>query len=177
MPDPAPPLRIDITPARGWQRFVQRLAATALAGWFLSRWLPTLDRFILRRTHGKQTAATFLTGLPIITLTTFGIKTGQPRHCPLIPLPDGDRLILIASNFGNTRHPAWYLNLRARPDAIITFNGAQAHYTAREATDAERPMYWGRVVQLYPGYQAYEHRARGRKIPVLILTPVEKESV
>lgn len=176
MPDPISPLRIEITPARGWQRVMQRLAATALVGWFLARWLPALDRFILRRTQGQQTAASFLTGLPILTLTTFGVKTGQPRHCPLIPLPDGDRVILIASNFGNTRHPAWYLNLRARPEAILTLNGNEAHYTAREATETERPLYWARAVQLYPGYQAYELRARGRKIPILILSPVEKET-
>lgn len=170
-------LQIEIIPARGWQRVVQRLAATAWAGWVLSRWLPTIDRYILRRTNGKQTAATFLTGLPIVTLTTFGAKSGQPRECPLIPIPDDEKIILIASYFGNTRHPAWYINLRAHPEAILTLNNQQAHYTAREATDAERPAYWARAVKLYPGYQLYEYRARGRKIPILILTPTAKESL
>jgi deazaflavin-dependent oxidoreductase (nitroreductase family) len=175
MPETVSSLRIKVTSAQGWQRVVQRLAATAWAGWFLSRWLATLDRYILRRTHGKQTAVTFLTGLPVITLTTWGAKTGQPRECPLIPLPDGEKIILIASSFGNPRHPAWYLNLRAHPEAILTLNHQQAIYTAREATDAERPAYWARAVQLYPGYKFYEYRARGRKIPVLVLTPKEKE--
>ncbi|NUM47536.1 MAG: nitroreductase family deazaflavin-dependent oxidoreductase [Anaerolineales bacterium] len=175
MPETVSSLRIEVTPARGWQRVVQHLAATALAGWFLSRWLPTLDRYILRRTKGQQTAASFLTGLPIVTVTTFGAKSGRPRECPLIPLPDGEKIILIASNFGNTRHPAWYLNLRTHPEAILTLNHQQAFYTAREATDPERPLYWARAVKLYPGYQLYEHRARGRKIPILILTPKQKE--
>lgn len=165
------PLCLEITPARGWQRLIQRLAATAPAGRVLARWLPTLDRFILRRTQGKHTAASLLTGLPIITLTTYGIKSGQPRHCPLVPIPDGARVILIASNFGNTRHPAWYVNLRARPEAILTHNGLSAPYLAREATDIERERYWAQAVKLYPGYQAYKHRAGNRKIPVLILTP------
>ncbi|GAB4581442.1 MAG: nitroreductase/quinone reductase family protein [Anaerolineales bacterium] len=172
---PNPPLRIEVTPARGWQRIVQRLAATALAGWFLSRWLPTLDRFILKQTHGKQTAASFLTGLPILTLTTFGAKTNQPRVCPLVPLPDGEKVILIASNFGNPHHPAWYINLRAHPEALLTHNGIQTAYTAREATESERQIYWAQAVKLYPGYQLYEQRARGRKIPILILIPKNEE--
>ena len=143
-----------------------------MAGWLLSRWLPSLDRFILRRTNGKHTAASFLTGLPIITLTTFGAKSGQPHACPLIPIPDGERVILIASNFGNTRHPSWYLNLRAHPEAILTHNGVDAAYSAREATGPERQTYWTLAVKLYPGYHAYKHRTRGRKIPILILTPL-----
>ena len=167
----SPDLSIKIIPARGWQRIIQRIAATRLAGWFLSRWMPSLDRFILRQSQGKYTAASFLTGLPVITLTTFGAKTGQPRPCPLVPIPDGERVILIASNFGSTRHPAWYLNLRVHPEAILTLNGVESAYSAREVTDAERQTYWNQAVKLYPGYQAYEHRAGNRKIPVLILTP------
>ena len=171
MINPTHTLPIHITPVRGWQRVIQRLAATHVAGWFLSRWLPSLDRFILRRTNGKHTAASFLTGLPIITLTTFGAKSGQPRACPLIPIPDGERVILIASNFGSTRHPTWYTNLRARPEAILTLNGADVAYSACEATEPERQTYWAQAVKLYPGYHAYEHRARGRKFPILVLTP------
>ncbi|NJN43902.1 MAG: nitroreductase family deazaflavin-dependent oxidoreductase [Anaerolineae bacterium] len=159
------------TPARGWRRVIQRLAATRLAGWFLSRWLPTLDQYILRRTDGLQTAATYLTGIPSITLTTYGAKSGQPRQCPLFSIPDGERVILIASNFGSTRHPAWYINLRANPEAILTLNGVDIAYSAREVSDPERQTYWDQAVQFYPGYQAYKHRAGKRKIPILVLTP------
>jgi F420H(2)-dependent quinone reductase len=158
-------------PARGWQRVIQRLAATRLAGWFLSRWLPTLDQFILRRTNGQLTAATYLTGIPTITLTTYGAISGQPRRCPLFSIPDGERVILIASNFGSTRHPAWYINLRANPEAILTLNGVDIAYTARESTEPERQKYWAQAVKLYHGYQVYRQRAGGRKIPILILTP------
>jgi F420H(2)-dependent quinone reductase len=171
VPNKTRALSIGIPPIRGWQRVIQRLAATRVAGWFLSRWLPAVDQFILRYTNGKYTAANLLTGLPVITLTTFGAKTGQPRRCPLVPIPDGEKVILIASNFGSTRHPSWYINLRARPEAILALNGVEAVYSAREATGPERPLYWARAVKLYPGYQAYEHRARGRKIPILVLTP------
>ncbi|MCB9136562.1 MAG: nitroreductase family deazaflavin-dependent oxidoreductase [Anaerolineales bacterium] len=175
MTGPTASLRLEAIPARGWQRLLQRIAATAPAGWVLARWLPTLDRFILRRTQGKHTAASFLTGLPILMLTTYGAKSGQPRTCPLVPILDGERVILIASNFGNTRHPAWYVNLRAHPEALLTHNGVSASYLCREATDVEREGYWAQAVKLYPGYQAYKHRAGNRKIPVLILTHQEKE--
>ena len=40
-------------------------------------------------------------------LTTTGAKTGRPRTLPVLALPDGQDVILIASNFGRPRHPSW----------------------------------------------------------------------
>lgn len=56
-------------------------------------------------------------------LTTTGARTGQPRTLPVLGLPDGDRFVVIASNFGQRHNPAWYHNLRAHPQATVTANG------------------------------------------------------
>ena len=65
-------------------------------------------------------AAALFTGLPLITLTTTGAKSGRPRSVPLVGVPYGERLILIASNWGQAKHPAWYHKvLKAHPEVKV----------------------------------------------------------
>src|SRR5260370_40676997 len=56
-------------------------------------------------------------GLSILLLTTTGRKSGRPRTTPLCFLPDGDSLVVVASNGGMDWRPAWSLNLLAQPRA------------------------------------------------------------
>ena len=72
-----------------------------------------------------------------------GAKTGLPRTLPLVYVNDGDRLILIASNYGKTSHPAWYRNLVANPKVEVLAGKNSGTYTATEITDpAERDRAW-----------------------------------
>ena len=155
----------------GWQRMMQRVAASRPGSWFFSRTLHYFDIPALRLSRGRLSIPTLVAGLPVIALTTTGAKTGRTRTTPLVALPDGVRLVVIASSWGRRRHPSWYYNLRANPKATVTVRGQTATYTARDATEAERERYWQEAVGLYPGYAAYEQRAAGRRIPVLVLTP------
>ena len=126
---------------------------------------------MIRLTHGQQSLTNVLSGVPILTLTTIGAKSGQPRSVPLVGIPDGEKIVLFASNWGRTFYPAWYHNLRANPEAQVTWAGQTRTYVARAADAAERARYWQQAVNLYPGYAAYERRTQGRPIPVLVLTP------
>jgi deazaflavin-dependent oxidoreductase (nitroreductase family) len=110
-----------------------------------------------------------------VTLTTTGAKSGQPRSVPLVGLPDGENIILIASNFGQTHYPAWYHNLRASPKATLTLKGRTGYYWAEEVSGEVREAYWRQAVALYPGYAAYERRVGARHIPVLRLTPTNAD--
>jgi deazaflavin-dependent oxidoreductase (nitroreductase family) len=107
----------------------------------------------------------------VVTLSTIGAKSGQLRTVPLIGISDGDKVVLIASNWGRKRHPAWYHNLRANPEATLSIQGRTGTYIAHETTGGEREEYWRRAVDLYAGYAAYQRRAGGRRIPVMVLTP------
>jgi deazaflavin-dependent oxidoreductase (nitroreductase family) len=91
-----------------------------------------------------------------------------------VGIEDGERIVLIGSNFGRARHPAWYYNLRANPEATLSVRGQTDRYIAREATEAEREHYWHQAVALYAGYAAYEKRTGGRTIPIMVLTPKTK---
>jgi deazaflavin-dependent oxidoreductase (nitroreductase family) len=128
------------------------------------------DAFLLRLTGGRLDF-TCASGLPVIKLTTTGAKSGQPRTLPLAGYPDGDKLVLIASNFGRERNPAWYYNLKANPECFVDKNGRMGMYLAREAKGEERKRYWDLAVSYYEGYEAYEQRASHRVIPVIVLEP------
>ena len=155
----------------GWQRMMQRVAASRPGSWFFSRTLHYFDIPALRLSRGRLSIPTLVAGLPVIALTTTGAKTGRTRTTPLVALPDGDRLVVIASSWGRRRHPSWYYNLRAHPEATVTVDGRTGVYTARAADDDERARYWQQAVELYSGYRAYERRAGGRRIPVIVLEP------
>jgi deazaflavin-dependent oxidoreductase (nitroreductase family) len=130
-----------------------------------------LDRLVYRLTGGRATASSWLAGVQITMLTTTGAKTGKPRTLPVLCLPDGDELILIASNFGRPHNPAWYHNLRANPRATIVFDGTSREVVTRELSGAERERDYRRGEEIYPGFTHYRRWAANREIPVLRLAP------
>jgi deazaflavin-dependent oxidoreductase (nitroreductase family) len=153
------------------QDFIQRLASTRAGAWLFARVAHHVDLLLIRLSRGRYSLTGIMAGLPVITLTAVGARSGRSHTLPLVGIPDGEKMVLIASNFGRPHHPAWYLNLRANPEARLTGHGRAGTYIAREATGAEREGYWRRAVDLYAVYAAYERRAGGREIPVMVLTP------
>jgi deazaflavin-dependent oxidoreductase (nitroreductase family) len=152
------------------QRALHPVLRTRASGWFLARTLHHLDRPVLRLTRGRHSATSLLAGLPVVIVTTTGAKSGQPRSLPLVAIPDGENVILIASNFGQKHHPAWYYNLRAHPEVQLTYEGKTVAYMARETSGVERERCWQRAVDLYSGYGLYKERAGERQIGVFLLT-------
>lgn len=106
-------------------------------------------------------------------LTTTGAKSGHARTIPLVAIPDGERVVLIASNWGGEHSPAWYHNLCAHPEATLGYGGRTQEYRARELKGKEYDAYWQRVVSLYRGYEAYKARTNGRPIPLMLLDPLK----
>jgi deazaflavin-dependent oxidoreductase (nitroreductase family) len=160
----------DVTP-NIFQRSIQWFAATSLGSKLFIPTAHRLDRIVLRLSGGRTTMVGLAAGVPVITLTTIGTKSGQLRSVPLIGIPDGDRYVLIASNFGQAHHPAWYYNLRQHPQATVTLQGSTGDYIATEASGDEYDRLWQKSVSLYGGYAAYKMRTGGRPIPIMILTP------
>ncbi|GAA3033282.1 nitroreductase family deazaflavin-dependent oxidoreductase [Gordonia defluvii] len=104
---------------------------------------------------------------PVCLLTTIGRKSGEPRTAPLIYLRDGQRFIVVASQGGSPRHPAWYLNLQANPAVTIQVGRETYSLVARTASAAERADLWPRLVDLYADFDAYDAWTQ-REIPVVI---------
>ena len=146
---------------------VRGLGRRRAVAWVLSRVLPPIDSLFSRR---RRSLTSLGTGFPLCYLTTTGRRTGEARTVPLLHVADGDRIALIASNWGRRRHPAWALNLDACPEALVTIDGLERAYTARRATPEERSRYWTEAVHFWPGYDDYRSRA-GREIRVFVLDP------
>lgn len=154
-----------------FQRFIRRAAATRPLAWVCARVLHHIDAVGFRITRGRATFSTWISGFVIVMLTTTGARTGQQRTLPVVGLPDGRNVIVIASNFGRRHHPAWYHNLRANPRATVAFDGVIMRVTAHELTGAERDLWYERGVAINSGWVAYRERAAHRVIPVLRLVP------
>ena len=108
-------------------------------------------------------------GAPMLLLTTTGRKTGLKRTTPLVYLPDGDDVVVIASNGGSDRHPQWWLNLKADPRAEVQAGSKRSTVRADVTRGEERARLWGEITQRYPVYRQYE-RSTSREIPVVRLT-------
>jgi deazaflavin-dependent oxidoreductase (nitroreductase family) len=121
---------------------------------------------LYRWTGGRLGGA--IGGLPVLLLTTTGRKTGDPRTSALTYLPHGDDFVVIASVLGEPRHPAWWLNLAARPDASVQVGGTVHRVRARQAEGEERDALWRAVVAKMPDYDEYRART-SRRIPVVVL--------
>jgi deazaflavin-dependent oxidoreductase (nitroreductase family) len=158
-------------PFRGHQGLAKKIFSVRPVVWLLARTAHVVDRALLSLTDGRYSAAALLTGLPVIGLTTIGAKSGRPRTVPLLGIPDEENLIVIASNWGQGRHPGWYYNVRANPDVQVESDGRELFYTAREVEGVERQRCWETAVQHYPGYEAYKRWTNGREIPVIVLAP------
>ena len=109
-------------------------------------------------------------GAPMLLLDHVGAKSGKQRTSPLLYIPDGERVAIIASKGGHPRHPAWFHNLRANPDATVQVRSERRPVRARIATGEERARLWRRAVELWPAYADYQARTE-REIPVVVLDP------
>src|SRR5213078_3362049 len=106
------------------------------------------------------------TGLPVILFTHTGNKTGAIRKTPLMRVKDGDSYVLIGSQGGAPKNPAWVHNLRVNPDVEIRDETLVQNMRVRDVEDdSERARLWKLAVAAYPPYADYQ-KLTSRRIPV-----------
>ena len=154
-------------PMNGIERLVARFLVTRPGAWFGYHILPRLDRPLLYLSRGRVSMSP---GQPILLLISVGARSGRRRATPLLYLPDGDRVIILASNAGRPQHPAWYYNVRAHPEVTLFLRGRVGTYYVREAEGAEWDELSRKAVDYFAGFALYEKRIR-RRIPILVLSP------
>ena len=132
-------------------------------GKFFFRLFTGMHAKIIKLTRGRVLAGSTL------VLTHTGAKTGKKRETPLMYLPDGEDLIVVASAGGAPQHPGWYHNLMANPDTTVNLEGREIAVRARDA-GADRDQYWAKVVAAEERFAAYEDKT-DRVIPLVILSP------
>ncbi len=107
---------------------------------------------------------------PVLLLTTTGRRSGRRRTAPVCYLADGESLIVIGSNAGNDRTPAWALNLKADPAAEVEIGRRRVPVRARATEGTERAELWRRCNEQYSGFDDYRART-DREIAVFVLEP------
>jgi F420H(2)-dependent quinone reductase len=145
-------------------RSITQLARSDLAWRALTDSHVRLYRLTGGRVGGK------VRGVDILLLDHVGRRSGKRRTAPLLYVRDGEKLAIIASKGGSVKHPAWWVNLRAKPETQIQVGSERRRVRAREADGAEREQWWSRAVEAWPDYERYQRRCE-RRIPVVVLEP------
>jgi F420H(2)-dependent quinone reductase len=109
-----------------------------------------------------------LIGIQMLLLTTRGRKTGLPRTLPLAYVEYKGDLVVVASNGGADKPPAWWLNLGASESAEVQVRGERFEVSWAHAPTAERMEYWRHLQAAIPAYRMYRLRT-DREIPIVRL--------
>jgi deazaflavin-dependent oxidoreductase (nitroreductase family) len=123
-----------------------------------------------RANQGKVSGP--LANMPVLLLTMTGASSGRMITKPLVYTTDGDRLVVIASFAGAPKHPAWYHNLIANPEATVEVGNERFRIKATVTSGEERQRLFDRQAAQMPIFVEYQQKT-GRQIPVLVLTRLD----
>ena len=135
-------------------RRVQKIAGSRRFAPVAKHVVPRLDRALNKLTRGHFVISSLL--VPSLVLTHTGAKSGIERKTPLACMPDGERVwYVVASNFGQEKHPAWSANLIKNPGAKVTYEGKTYDVQAHLLTAEEKAEAWPRLTSTWPTYDRY----------------------
>lgn len=137
---------------------------------FMIRLSTRIQVALFRASKGRM-ANKFIGGFPVCIISMIGAKSGATRRVALIHLPHGDNKLLVASQGGMDKMPAWYYNIAANPEVSIMVDGDEKPYRARRVSDDEKAQLWPHLCTLYPDFDQYQART-DRNIPVFSCEPV-----
>jgi F420H(2)-dependent quinone reductase len=112
-------------------------------------------------------------GVPTLLLRTTGRRSGATRTNSLVYARDGDDYLVVASNGGADRPPAWLHNLKANPDVEIQIarERRKGAATVVESSDPDYDRLWKIVNDNNRDrYRAYQKQT-ARAIPVIVVRP------
>lgn len=111
-----------------------------------------------------------MSGSKVLLLTTTGRKSGKAITLPVGAFDDPGGWVIVASNGGKPANPAWYHNLKSKPQVTVQLFDKVMSVTAEILTGADRAQAWQRVITTAPAYARYEKRTT-REIPLVLLRP------
>jgi deazaflavin-dependent oxidoreductase (nitroreductase family) len=98
------------------------------------------------RANGGQVPAPYDNPPPMVLLHTIGARSGREHIVPMRAMVDGESLYIFASAHGSPRHPDWYYNLRAHPEAVAVKDDLAAGKLGRDPAEQRRPVRRGQVL-------------------------------
>ena len=125
---------------------------------------------LIESSNGSE--GTVMRGMPVIVLTTLGVKSGKIRKTPLMRVEHDGEYLIVASKGGSAEDPTWSRNVLSSPFVELQDGPVRKDYQARELAGDERAIWWDRAVEAFPDYANYQVKTE-RLIPVYLLTPIE----
>jgi deazaflavin-dependent oxidoreductase (nitroreductase family) len=123
---------------------------------------------LYERSGGREGTTLRDTGLPVVVVTSRGVRTGKLRKNPVMRVEHDGRYAVVASKGGAPTDPEWAHNLRADPHVHLQDGPRHFEMVAREVSGAERAEWWERAVAAFPPYAEYQEKTE-RLIPVFVL--------
>jgi len=104
--------------------------------------------------------------IKVVLVDTVGRKSGKKRTVPIACYPYRDSVVVSASNSGQERHPAWYLNMQANPQVTVQLGKERFAATAEEVPEEEREELWKTIVEINKHQGEYLEKV-SRRIPLM----------
>jgi deazaflavin-dependent oxidoreductase (nitroreductase family) len=104
--------------------------------------------------------------IKVALVETTGRKSGKRRTAPIACYPYRDSVVVSASNSGQEKHPAWYLNMQANPEVSVQLGRERYRAIAEEVPDEEREELWKTIVEINKHQGEYLASVE-RKIPLV----------
>ena len=109
--------------------------------------------------------------IDVVLVDTIGRKTGKVRTAPIACYPYKDSVVVSASNSGQEKHPAWYLNMQANPAITVQMGKERFEATAEVVPAEDLPELWEKVVKINRHQGEYLAQTQ-REIPLVWLKKV-----
>jgi deazaflavin-dependent oxidoreductase (nitroreductase family) len=112
-------------------------------------------------------------GVPTLLLRSKGRRSGRTRTNALVYARDGGDYLLVASNGGADKPPAWLHNVRADPTVEVQVGRERRPASARivEPGNPDYDRLWRAVNENNRDRYAAYQKMTSRPIPVIAVTP------
>ena len=124
---------------------------------------------LLNRLTGGRAFNT-MGGDQVCFVTMTGAKSGRRLTIPLMHVPHGEGVLLVASMGGAPKNPVWYANLVKHPDVDVRRRTHSMRLRARLARAEEKAALWPICDAHYAPYADYRARTT-RDIPIFVCEP------
>lgn len=111
-----------------------------------------------------------LAGDEVCFVAMTGAKSGRTLTVPLMYVPYGEGLLLVASQTGRPKNPLWYGNLVKHPDIEVRQRKRKMQLRARLAQAEEKAALWSICDEHYADFELYRQRTT-RDIPIFVCEP------
>ena len=130
------------------------------------KWFGKLHGWLYRVSGGRISAR--MGPIDIALVDTVGRKSGKLRTVPIACYPYKDSVVISASNSGLATCPAWYHNLKARPQCQVQLGRERFNATAEDLTVEECEQLLPSIYAINPHQQQYREKT-DRHIPIVWL--------